>query len=71
MAAVRETFAGLTSAELSRVSIAPDTPGHPPSGNPHTVVQCLHEILNEEWWHRRYAERDLDTLTGASSPRSG
>ena len=66
-AAVRETFTQLTEAELQRVTIPPDTPGHPPAGVSHTVVLCLHEILNEEWWHRRYAERDLDTLFGSRS----
>lgn len=62
VAAVRGTFAGLTDEDLEQVTIPPDTPGHPPSGEPQVVVQCLQEILNEEWWHRRYAERDLDTL---------
>ncbi|MBO0708259.1 MAG: DinB family protein [Candidatus Dormibacteraeota bacterium] len=70
LAAVRETFAALTSEELARVTIPPDTPGHPPSV-PHQVLQCLQEILNEEWWHRRYAERDLDALLGATLPRPG
>ncbi len=63
LAAVRETFAALTSEELDRVTTPPPTPGHPPS-IPHVVAQCLHEILNEEWWHHRYAERDLDALAG-------
>jgi len=26
------------------------------------VRQCLLVILNEEWEHHRYAERDLDAL---------
>jgi hypothetical protein len=70
MAAVRETFAGLTSAELERVTVPPDTPGHPPAV-PHTVQQCLHTILNEEWWHRRYAERDLDAALNRPSGGRG
>jgi hypothetical protein len=24
--------------------------------------ECLHIVLNEEWEHRRYAERDLTAL---------
>jgi hypothetical protein len=26
------------------------------------VRECLLVVLNEEWEHRRYAERDLDAL---------
>jgi uncharacterized protein YjbI with pentapeptide repeats len=68
LAAVRETFASLTRAELERVTVPPETPGHPPAV-PHTVERCLHTILNEEWWHRRYAERDLEALL--STPSGG
>jgi hypothetical protein len=34
------------------------------------VRECLLCILNEEWEHRLYAERDLDALEarGASAP---
>jgi hypothetical protein len=31
------------------------------------VRKCLLCILNEEWEHRLYAERDLDTLEARSS----
>ena len=34
--------------------------GWPPPD--HTRLQCLHVVLNEEWWHRRFVERDLDKL---------
>lgn len=70
LAAVRETFAGLSGDELERVTVPPDTPGHPPAV-PHTVERCLHTILNEEWWHRRYAERDLDALLSRPSGGPG
>ncbi|MBO0703622.1 MAG: DinB family protein, partial [Candidatus Dormibacteraeota bacterium] len=70
LAAVRATFTGLTTEELDRVTTPPDTPGHPPSV-PHAVGQCLHTILNEEWWHRRYAERDLDSLLSRPSGGRG
>jgi hypothetical protein len=30
------------------------------------VRQCLLVVLNEEWQHRRFAERDLDVLEGTS-----
>jgi hypothetical protein len=29
---------------------------------PHTVLSCLHVILEEEWEHHRYAVRDLDAI---------
>jgi hypothetical protein len=39
----------------------PEGPGWPePRAFP--VRECLSVILNEEWEHRLYAERDLDTL---------
>jgi hypothetical protein len=60
MDAVKETIAALTSEELERVCIPPDPPGHP--GSPHSVLECLHVILNEEWEHSRYANRDLEIL---------
>jgi hypothetical protein len=47
-------------ADLERVCTPPSTPGHPQA--PRTVLQCLHVILNEEWEHNRYANRDLDLL---------
>jgi hypothetical protein len=30
------------------------------------VKECLCIVLNEEWQHRLYAERDLDTLRSAA-----
>jgi hypothetical protein len=50
--------APLVEAELERVCVPPDSPGHP--AEPHTVLECLHVILDEEWEHSRYANRDLD-----------
>ena len=26
------------------------------------MKECLLIVLNEEWWHRQYAERDLTAL---------
>lgn len=39
-------------------------PGWPEEGEVLTPRQCLRVVLNEEWWHRRYAERDLTVLEG-------
>jgi hypothetical protein len=60
MSEVRETIAAVTTEDLRRVCDPPPTPGYPNS--PHTVLECLHVILNEEWEHHRYAVRDLDLL---------
>ena len=57
---VQRTIASVTPAELDRVCIPPDAPGHPTHVD--TVRQCLHVILAEEWEHKRYAVRDLDAL---------
>jgi DinB superfamily len=59
-AQVGNTIASLTAVELARTCVPPSTPGHPQA--PRTVLQCLHVILNEEWEHDRYANRDLDIL---------
>ncbi len=59
-ASVRSTLDTLTDAALHDVRRAPDDGGHP-SGE-HSVLHCLHVVFNEEWHHRRYATRDLDTL---------
>ena len=60
MDAVRETVATLTADELERRCVPPAGPGHPTETC--SVRKCLHVILNEEWEHHRYANRDLDVL---------
>ena len=40
-------------------------PGYPEAGT-YTVPRCLHAVLDEEWWHRRFAERDLSALLAAT-----
>ena len=62
MAEVRDTIAEVTPEELARECVPPQTPGHPSQN--HSVLHCLHVILNEEYEHHRYAIRDLDILTG-------
>lgn len=59
-ASVRQTLDNLTDAALADVRHAPDDDGHPAGG--HSVLQCLHVLFNEEWYHCRYATRDLDIL---------
>jgi hypothetical protein len=60
MSAVKETMAGLSSEALKQVCIPPETPGHPTES--HSVHECLRVILDEEWEHSRYANRDLAIL---------
>jgi hypothetical protein len=52
---------GLTDESLDRHTEPVEAPGWPePRSYP--VRECLLVILNEEWEHRLYAERDLDAL---------
>jgi hypothetical protein len=60
MRLVRETIAVVTAEDLERLCTPPDSPGHPTA--PHKELHCLHVILNEEWEHNRYANRDLEIL---------
>lgn len=66
MATVRRILQGLTEDQLDSSTDPVDAPGYPdPDSYP--VRECLHCILAEEWQHRRYAERDLDALTGPAA----
>jgi hypothetical protein len=64
--AVRDQLHDLTDPGLTVVRSAPDEPGHPNGG--HSVLQCIHVLVNEEWEHHRYATRDLDVLQGLGVP---
>ncbi len=66
MATVREVVEGLTDESLRGDTEPVEGPGWPePRSYP--VRECLLIILNEEWEHRLYAERDLDALEARSS----
>ena len=62
MATVREVMNGLTDASLAADTepVAGEDSWPPPVSFP--VRECLLTILNEEWEHRLYAERDLTIL---------
>ncbi|HEY3506052.1 MAG TPA: DinB family protein [Actinocatenispora sp.] len=62
IAGVREVVDGLTDASLDATTEPVDGPGWPPP-QAFPVRECLLVVLNEEWQHRLYAERDLDRLT--------
>ncbi|HEY0951980.1 DinB family protein [Nocardioides sp.] len=61
VATVREVLAGLTDERLAGDTVAVDAPGYPPP-QAYPVRRCLRAVVNEEWLHRLYAERDLDVL---------
>jgi len=61
MSTVRQVIDGLTEASLDGDTEPVEGPGWPePRSYP--VRRCLLCILNEEWEHRLYAERDLDAI---------
>ena len=61
MSTVRQVIGNLTDASLHARTEPVEGPGWPrPRSYP--VRECLLVVLNEEWEHRLYAERDLDAL---------
>jgi hypothetical protein len=60
--AVRDYLDQLTDETLASHTSPVDAPGWPPPDS-YSVRRCLLIILNEEWEHRLYAERDLDLLS--------
>jgi uncharacterized damage-inducible protein DinB len=61
MSTVHEVIGNLTEASLDARTEPVEGPGWPrPRSYP--VRECLLVILNEEWEHRLYAERDLGAL---------
>jgi hypothetical protein len=61
MSTVRQVLNGLTDESLDGQTDAVEGPGWPePRSYP--VRQCLLVILNEEWVHRMFAERDLNAV---------
>jgi uncharacterized damage-inducible protein DinB len=66
MATVRQVIDGLTDTSLNDHTEPVEGPGWPqPRSYP--VRECLLVILNEEWEHRLYAQRDLDALQARST----
>ena len=68
MDVVRRLVERLGDADLDREVTVPEGPGWPPEGETLTVRHALRVVLNEEWWHRRFAERDLDALERQGRP---
>ncbi len=61
-AEVRGVLEGLTDEQLAS-EVTPQGEGWPPP-RPFALKECLQVVLNEEYWHRQYAERDLAVLEG-------
>jgi DinB superfamily/Pentapeptide repeats (8 copies) len=61
MAIVRRVLADLTDEKLAAMTEPVVAPGYPESES-FAVRRCLRAIVNEEWEHRLYAERDFDVL---------
>jgi hypothetical protein len=61
MSTVRTFVDGLTDESLDGHTAPVEGAGWPPPES-FPVRECLLVVLNEEWYHRQYAERDLDAL---------
>ena len=56
-------LAEVTPDKLAHTAPVPDDDRWPPYAKGRTVRQCLGTVLNEEWAHHRFCERDLDKLS--------
>jgi hypothetical protein len=66
MATVRTVVDGLTDETLAASTEPVEGPGWPPPES-FPVREVLLIVLNEEWYHRLFAERDLDVLESRAS----
>jgi hypothetical protein len=66
-ALVRRVVEGLDEEALERLGPVVEEPGWPEPGSSHPARSCLRVVLNEEWEHRLYAERDLAVLEERAS----
>lgn len=61
LATVRQVMADLTDEKLAGMTEPVMEPGYPESES-FEVKRCLQAVVNEEWAHRLFAERDLAVL---------
>jgi uncharacterized protein YjbI with pentapeptide repeats len=66
-AAVRRYLDTLDDATLASETVPVEGPGWPPEKRSFPVRECLLTLLNEEWWHRQFALRDLAVLEERSA----
>ncbi len=64
-ATVTEVLARLTDEQLAGSTTPVTEPGYPESES-FAVLRCLTAIIHEEWEHRLFTERDLDSLAERS-----
>jgi uncharacterized damage-inducible protein DinB len=64
MRLVRRVVDDLSDERLAEETEPLVGPGWPPEGETFPVSKCLLIVLNEEWHHRLFAERDLAVLEG-------
>jgi uncharacterized damage-inducible protein DinB len=64
-ATVRRVFAELTDQRLAQHTTPVEGDGWPPADS-YPVAEALWIVVNEEWHHRRFAERDLAVLEAAA-----
>jgi hypothetical protein len=69
MTTVRTVVEALTDESLAAHTEPVDGSGWPPPES-FPVRECLLIVLNEEWHHRLFAERDLDALVTGPSRRA-
>ena len=65
-AGVRRVLADLTPERLDEPIQPPDTPGYVGADQHDPIGDALRTVLNEEWHHRLFAERDLTKLSSES-----
>lgn len=68
MATVRSVIDGLTEESLAARTEPVHAAGWPPPES-FAVSECLLVVLNEEYHHRLFAERDLDALESGATDR--
>lgn len=66
MDGVRAVIDGLTDESFAATTEPVDGPGWPPPRS-FEVRECLLVLLNEEWYHRQFAERDLAVLESSAA----
>ena len=59
---VAAVLAAQTDESLNTSTTPVEAPGWPLPGSSYPVRTCLRVVLNEEWCHRQFAERDLAVL---------
>jgi hypothetical protein len=66
MATLRQVLSDVTDEDLAKSTAPVAGPGWPPSTT-FPMREVLVTVLNEEWCHRQFAERDLAVLAAAGA----